>query len=31
MAENKSVAETGAATTGNSDEVVVSIRDLHKT
>ncbi|WP_301830157.1 amino acid ABC transporter ATP-binding protein [uncultured Parolsenella sp.] len=31
MAENKSVAETGAAPTGNSDEVVVSIRDLHKT
>ena len=31
MAENKSVAETGAAHTGNSDEVVVSIRNLHKT
>ena len=31
MAENKSVAETGAAPTGNSDEVVVSIRNLHKT
>ncbi|WP_293825039.1 amino acid ABC transporter ATP-binding protein [uncultured Parolsenella sp.] len=31
MVENKSVAETGAAPTGNSAEVVVSIRDLHKT